>query len=273
MIRGERDASELQRTSESCPHPGAVYTFRFTAHSFYGFKRSTLSMLLFSSNRIWVSLSSALRVDFLWMFILEATIMNEKKRNKSDINAETVRLHNKRFNHFFSCFSRTGFFFSVINLMNAPLNGRTLMFECNSKELFNWLLFFSKASLFLSFIKLFDFVFANKRNRLFASQIVIPLNDESFVQLKKLSLRRSFKTNWIAILLRKVINPWLSVHPSHDLSVLPKKSHYHEADSLLFICDVFCVKIAGWIVADNYWDNSQSQKWRQKAERCRKMPH
>lgn len=103
--------------------------------------------------------------------------------------------------------------------------------------------YFSKASLFLSFIKLFDFVFANKRNRLFASQIVIPLNDESFVQLKKLSLRRSFKTNGIAILLRKVINPWLSIHPSHDLSVLPKKSHYHEADSLLFICDVFASRL------------------------------
>lgn len=51
-----------------------------------------------------------------------------------------------------------------------------------------------------------------------------------------------------------------------------KKSHYHEVDSPAVHLRCFCVKIAGWIVADNYWDNSQSRNDGKKLSavgRCR----
>lgn len=115
--KSRSDATGLQR---SCAHTPEVSCIHFTAHSFYGIKRSTLSMLLFSFNRIWVSLSSPLWLAFLWMFILEATNVRgddyERKRN-----GKSPTLMLKRFActikdliTFFLLFRYPGFFSSLI---------------------------------------------------------------------------------------------------------------------------------------------------------------
>lgn len=273
------DDSERRRCFRTSKDERAVPTppvscIHFVSQRFYGFKRSTLSMLLFSSNRIWVSLSSVLRVDFLWMFILEATIM-EEKRNKSDINAEAVCLHNKRFNHFFLFFLLPEFLFPLIWWMHQRTGDL-----CLSAIQRNFLIdfYFSKASLSLSFIKVFDFILANKQTaRLANCNSAERRCEQKLCAIKKNQFYDEVsRRNWnIQSSLAQS-----SIHPFHDfpfirVMICQSWKEIALSRSRFFAVHLrcFCGKIAGWIVADNYWDNSHSQKRRQKAERCRKMPH